>query len=187
LSTNSIVPLDCTNCEITGGTTVGNNLFHSFEQFSISTGGSAYFNNVSTIENIISRVTGRSISNIDGLIRANDGANLFLLNPNGIIFGPNASVNIGGSFLATTADRIDFADGTQFRADGTQSSPLLTVSVPIGLQFGQAPGIISNQSVAPLVDSTGNPVLDDDDNPILSVCEFFLVETLALVGGSDHS
>jgi filamentous hemagglutinin family protein len=182
LPNNSIVPPNCTNCEITGGTPVGNNLFHSFEQFSIPTGGSAYFNNAQTIENIISRVTGGSISNIDGLIRANDGANLFLLNPNGIIFGPNVSVNIGGSFLATTADRIDFADGTQFRADGTQNSPLLTVSLPIGLQFGQAPGIISNQSVAPVVDSTGNPVLDDSGDQILGL-RVLPGRTLALVGG----
>ena len=184
LPNNSIVPANCANCEITGGTTVGNNLFHSFEQFSIPTGGTAYFNNAQTIENIINRVTGGSISNIDGLIRANDGANLFLLNPNGIIFGPNASLNIGGSFLATTADRIDFADGTQFRADGTQSSPLLTVSVPIGLQFGQTPGIIANQSVAPLIDSTGNPVVDDDNNPIPVGLRVLPGKTLALVGGS---
>jgi len=183
LPINSIVPPNCTNCEIRGGTRVGNNLFHSFEQFSIPTGGTAYFNNAQTIENIISRVTGGSISNIDGLIRANDGANLFLLNPNGIIFGPNASVNIGGSFLATTADRINFADGTQFTADGTQSSPLLTVSVPIGLQFGPTAGIIGNQSVAPLVDSTGNPVLDDDDNPIAVGLRVLPGRTLALVGG----
>jgi filamentous hemagglutinin family protein len=182
LPNNSIVPPNCANCEITGGTTVGNNLFHSFEQFSIPTGGTAYFNNVLTVENIISRVTGGSISNIDGLIRANDRANLFLLNPNGIIFGPNASLNIGGSFLATTADRIDFADGTQFRADGTQSSPLLTVSLPIGLQFGQAPGIISNQSVAPVVDSTGNPVLDDSGDQILGL-RVLPGRTLAVVGG----
>jgi len=184
LPNNSIVPPNCTNCEITGGTQVGNNLFHSFEQFSIPTGGSAYFNNAQTIENIISRVTAGSISNIDGLIRANDAANLFLLNPNGIIFGPNASVNIGGSFLATTAERIDFADGTQFRADGTQSSPLLTVSVPSGVQFGQAPGIISNQSVAPLVDRMGNPVLDDGGNSIPIGLRVLPGKTLALVGGS---
>jgi filamentous hemagglutinin family protein len=184
LPNNSIVPTNCTNCEITGGTKVGNNLFHSFEQFSIPTGGSAYFNNAGTIENIISRVTANSSSNIDGLIRANSRANLFLLNPNGIIFGPNASLNIGGSFLATTGDRIDFADGTQFRADGTQSSPLLTVSVPIGLQFGPTPGIIRNQSVAPLVNRRGNPVLDDDGNPIPVGLRVPLGRTLALVGGS---
>jgi filamentous hemagglutinin family protein len=184
LPKNSIVPSNCTNCVITGGTTVGNNLFHSFELFSIPTGGSAYFNNDPIIKNIISRVTGKSISNIDGLIRAQGAANLFLLNPNGITFGPNASLNIGGSFLATTADRIDFADGTHFRSDGTQSSPLLTVSVPLGLQFGRSPGIISNQSVAPQVDSRGNPILDKDGHPIPVGLRVLPGRTLALVGGS---
>jgi large exoprotein involved in heme utilization and adhesion len=85
-------------------------------------------------------------------------------------------VNIGGSFLATTADWIDLADRTQ-------SSPLLRVSIPIGLQFGPSAGIIGNQSVAPLVDSTGNPVLDDDDNPIAVGLRVLPRRTLALVGG----
>src|SRR3569832_689633 len=94
--------------QIQGGATRGKNLFHSLSEFSVPTNGVAYFNNTSTIQNIITRVTGVSFSSIDGTLQTNGGANLFLLNPNGIIFGQNARLNIGGSFVATTANAIQF-------------------------------------------------------------------------------
>jgi filamentous hemagglutinin family protein len=138
------------NFQIDGGATRGGNLFHSFSQFSVPTGGSAYFNNAADVQNIFSRVTGGSISNIDGLIRANGTANLFLLNPNGIIFGANASLDIGGSFVATTANAIGFGNGEFFSSDATQSVPsqLLRVN-PNALFFNQQnPQPIVNQSSA---------------------------------------
>ena len=129
--------------EITGGSNPdgGSNLFHSFSEFSVPTNNTAIFQNASNIANIIGRVTGGSVSNIDGLIQANN-ANLILINPNGINFGPNAQLDIGGSFLGTTASSVQFADGREFTA--TAGPPMLTVSVPVGVQFwskrGRHPG-----------------------------------------------
>lgn len=165
------------NFQIDGGATRGTNLFHSFREFSVPSNGIAYFNNGPKIQNIISRVTGRSVSNIDGLIRANGAANLFLLNPNGIIFGPNASLNIGGSFIASTASSLKFADGTQFSATAPQAIPLLIISVPIGLQFGTNPGRI-------LVQGDGQGLRTKSD--LIDTTAGLRVQpnqTLALVGG----
>ncbi len=156
---------------ITNGSRAGNNLFHSFQEFSIPKGGSAYFNNSTDIVNIINRVTGGKISDIDGLIRANGNANLFLINPNGIVFGNNAKLDIGGSFLGTTADSLEFTNGEIFSAVNTQT-PLLSINVPLGLQFGSNPGSIVNRSA--VTDDKGNTVgLQVDAG-----------KTLALLGGS---
>jgi len=134
---------------IGGGASWGANLFHSFQEFNVGEGRGAYFTNPVGIENILVRVTGGNRSDILGKLGVLLGnANLFLINPNGIIFGPNASLDIRGSFLASTASRLNFADGTQFSATTPQATPLLTVSVPIGLQFGTATGSIRNQSRA---------------------------------------
>ncbi|WP_242055448.1 filamentous hemagglutinin N-terminal domain-containing protein [Scytonema hofmannii] len=123
------------NFTINNGDRVGGNLFHSFREFSVPNGGSAVFQNAADVQNIISRVTGGSLSQINGLIQAQGSANLFLLNPAGISFGQNARLSIGGSFFATTADSLLFGDGIEFSATNPQAAPLLTVNIPIGLRF----------------------------------------------------
>ena len=149
-TTNTTVNSINNNFNIINGIQKGNNLFHSFKEFSIPTGGSATFDltNTSNIDTIFSRVTGGNVSNIDGLIQTLNSTNpvsLFLMNPNGIIFGQNASLNIGGSFIGTTAESINFADGFKFSATDTTTTPLLTVSVPVGLQMGNNAGAIQVQ------------------------------------------
>ncbi|MCF4970075.1 beta strand repeat-containing protein [Nostoc sp. CMAA1605] len=168
------------NYIITDGTRVGNNLFHSFSQFSVPINGSVSFHNATDIQNIFSRVTGGDISRIDGLISTNGSANLFLINPSGIIFGQQAKLDIKGSFVATTANSIKFADGTEFSATNINQSPLLTVSVPIGLQMGQNPGTIT-------VNNIGHRVIASSPTRLGTTTTGLNVspsKTLALVGGN---
>ena len=141
-TTSTTVDVDGT---INNGDRAGGNLFHSFSEFSVPTGGQAFFNNSVDIVNIFSRVTGGNISNIDGILGANGSANLFLINPAGIIFGENARLDIGGSFFGSTADSIIFSDG-EFSALDTDNPPLLTINTPIGLNFRDNPADIINRS-----------------------------------------
>ncbi|BAZ23043.1 filamentous hemagglutinin outer membrane protein [Kalymmatonema gypsitolerans NIES-4073] len=149
LPNNSNVRLDDNIRIIEGGTTRGANLFHSFSEFSVPSGSTAFFNNARDIQNIIGRVTGKSISEINGLIKANDAANLFLINPNGIIFGPNGSLDIRGSFVATTANALGFGNLGSFSATNPEApSPLLTIN-PSAFLYNQIPtGAIQNNSIA---------------------------------------
>jgi filamentous hemagglutinin family protein len=142
---NTQVKDDGNTAEITGGETRGDNLFHSFQDFSVKTGNEAFFNNADSISNIFSRVTGGNVSDIDGAIRANGSADLFLINPAGIIFGENASLNLGGSFYGSSANSILFEDG-EFSATDLDNPPLLTVNAPIGLGFRDQPEDIVNRS-----------------------------------------
>ncbi|MDJ0589079.1 MAG: filamentous hemagglutinin N-terminal domain-containing protein [Pleurocapsa sp. MO_226.B13] len=147
-TTNTQVNQNGNVAEIRGGERRGSNLFHSFRDFSVPTGNEAFFNNnADTISNILGRVTGGNSSNIDGLIRANGSANLFLINPAGIIFGENARLDIGGSFYGSTASSILFENG-EFSAVGNIQQPMLTINAPIGLSFRDNPQPITNRSTA---------------------------------------
>ncbi|OKH33390.1 hypothetical protein NIES2101_39955 [Calothrix sp. HK-06] len=183
LTRNTVVRQQGNVTVIEGGTKAGANLYHSFGSFSVPTGTTAFFDNSLDIQNIISRVTGKSISNIDGLIRALGTANLFLINPLGIIFGQNARLDIGGSFIGSTADSIKFADGLEFSAINPQSTPLLSINVPVGLQMGQNPGSITVQGTGYDL-SVAVPIF----TPIIRGTKTNLQvqpgKTLALVGGN---
>ncbi len=113
---------------IDGGAIRGSNLFHSFSDLNVAEGHGVYFSNPAGISNIISRVTGGNSSSILGKLGALGHANLFLINPNGIIFGPQASLDLGGSFVATTANAIEFNGQGLFSASEPNIPPLLTVN-----------------------------------------------------------
>ncbi|HUJ70691.1 MAG TPA: filamentous hemagglutinin N-terminal domain-containing protein [Verrucomicrobiae bacterium] len=117
------------------GKIVGNNLFHSFSQFSLASGETATFSGPNSIHNVLARVTGGQPSSIDGTISCTiPGANFFLINPFGIMFGPNAQVNVSGSFVATTADHIGLAGGGRFDARNP-ANDLLTMAAPESFGF----------------------------------------------------
>ncbi len=129
---------------IQGGATRGANLFHSFQEFNVSAGRGAYFFSPATIQNILARVTGNNLSEILGTLGTfgESNPNLFLINPNGIIFGQNARLDVGGSFVGSTASAVTFPNGIEFSATNPQTPPLLTINVPLGLQYGSNPGSV---------------------------------------------
>ncbi|MBD2463038.1 filamentous hemagglutinin N-terminal domain-containing protein [Oscillatoria sp. FACHB-1407] len=130
---------------IDGGAARGANLFHSFREFNVNDGQRVYFSNPAGVENILSRVTGNNVSNILGTLGVDGAANLFLLNPNGIIFGPNAQLDVGGSFVASTANTLQFGDQGFFSATNPEApSSLLTIN-PSAFLFNQInPGNIDS-------------------------------------------
>jgi filamentous hemagglutinin family protein len=183
---NTRVANPITNPNITGGTrpggAAGTNLFHSFGEFNIGTNNVATFLNSASVDlagnqltgglptsNIFGRVTGGNPSNIFGTIQTTSfgpetfgTANLYLINPNGILFGPTASINVGGSFTATTADYLKMTDGATFYANPSQ--PMVLSIAPVG-----AFGFLS-----------GNPAATAIQGSTLSVPAG---QSLSLVGG----
>lgn len=145
LPNNSVVNFSNNINTITEGTVAGRNLFHSFGQFNIKEGNKADFVSPSAaIQNILVRVTGGSRSEIMGTLSTSgfSNPNLFLINPNGIVFGPNASLDVRGSFVATTANAIAFGNQGFFSASAPNNPALLTVN-PSAFLFNQ----IANQPI----------------------------------------
>ncbi|MEO0948322.1 MAG: filamentous hemagglutinin N-terminal domain-containing protein [Cyanobacteria bacterium J06641_5] len=185
-SLSTTVDLSGSQINVRDGSISGANLFHSFQEFSIPTGSEVLFEHGTNIDRIVSRITGGNISTIDGLLRTTGTVDFILLNPNGINFGPNAQLQVGGDFLATSAESIEFADGTVFDAqDSTGSS--LTVSIPVGLQLGQQPGEILVQgpggqlSIDPLLGPIASPTVRNPAQQGLAVASG---QTIGLLGGS---
>lgn len=126
------------------GATVGSNLFHSFTEFNLSQMESATFSGSAAISNVLSRVTGGNPSSIDGTLRSTiPGANLFFLNPAGVVFGPNAQVDVDGSFTVSTADTIGFGDGGRFDAANPTNDVLTTAPVEAFGFLGETPSSVS--------------------------------------------
>jgi filamentous hemagglutinin family protein len=124
----------------------GSNLFHSFAQFNVLTGESATFTGPNSIANVLSRVTGGRQSIIDGTLRSQiPGANLYLMNPSGVVFGPNAALEVSGSFHVSTADYLRFDDGAKFFANPSQGSILSVAPVAAFGFLSETPSPISIQ------------------------------------------
>ncbi len=108
----------------------GANLFHSFSHFSLANGETATFSGPGEVQNILSRVTGGGVSQIDGTIRSTiPGANLFLVNPAGVLFGPNAAIDISGSLAVSTADYLKLVDGGRFDAKAPEGTVLTAAPI----------------------------------------------------------
>lgn len=131
---------------IEGGASRGSNLFHSFQEFNVREGRGAYFGNLDVIRNIFTRVTGGNVSNILGTLGVLGNANLYLINPNGIMFGPNARLDMRGAFVGSTADSLIFNNNFEFSASNPDILPLLTVDIPIGLRFRQQSATINSSA-----------------------------------------
>jgi filamentous hemagglutinin family protein len=113
------------------GTQLGGNLFESFTQFNLLENQAADFQGPASARNILARITGGFASSIDGTIESDiQGANLFLINPSGVMFGPNAAVNVSGSFIVTTGDHVGLTDGTRFNATPGAADAMLTGAPP---------------------------------------------------------
>jgi filamentous hemagglutinin family protein len=149
---------------ISGGTSSGKNLFHGFSKFNLHKNEQAAFISESGIENIIGRISGGEYSWVNGQINAD--ANLYLLNPSGFIFGPDTVLDLTGSLLVSTSDRLLFEDNSFISATSgiMQNYP---DSQPVGVEFTQ------NSSFSPIILNNASLEMNAGQN-------------LTLIGGDAH-
>ena len=166
LPTNSVILPNGNVFDITAGTSVGNNLFHSFQEFNVGAGDTANFIDPGGVANILSRVTGTNVSNIFGQLRSDSSANFFFLNPNGVIFGPNATLDVGGSFHVSTADvlRLGSGEGAGMFSARDSTMDVLTSAPPSAFGFlGGNPGAIQiNQGELSVKDNNSLLIVGGD-------------------------
>ncbi|NEO48572.1 MAG: filamentous hemagglutinin N-terminal domain-containing protein [Moorea sp. SIO4A3] len=151
---------------IEGGATRGDNLFHSFSDFNVGDLQRVYFANPAGINNILGRVTGSNISKIFGTLGVDGAANLFLVNPNGIVFGANSQLDVAGSFVGSTANSIVFGNGIEFSAINPEEPPLLTINITPGLQYGKT-GLQYGQNPPQPIVNAGNLAVGQGQNVTL--------------------
>ena len=135
------------NFDITGGLNRGQNLFHSFTDFSIPTGGVANFTNPAGNQSIITRVTGNLFSDLNGTLNTN-GANFLLVNPNGVVFGSGVKLDVGKAFVTSTAGGIDFVDaqGRNYNFGVNKAGDAPLISIDPNVAFSPA-RLIMNASI----------------------------------------
>ncbi len=152
--TGTVVTPQGDRLDISGGSrsSDGANLFHSFERFNLNTQEIANFLATPDLRNILGRVVGGDPSRIDGLIQVSGGSpNLFLMNPAGLVFGPNARLNVPASFTATTATGVSFGESGEFWFQATGSNQYANLlGDPTGLAFAlsQPAGILNRAALA---------------------------------------
>jgi filamentous hemagglutinin family protein len=168
-ATGTIVTPTNTQIDITGGTQAGSALFHSFTQFDVNQGQIANFQTPAEIQNVLTRVTGGSPAMIDGTLQLSGAkANLYFMNPAGIVFGPNANFNLPASFLATTASSMRL------------SSPVDMVTPTVLLGEFKSVG----ENVYGSIDAIGSVTLNFGSTATGSILNS---SKLSLTGGPNHS
>jgi filamentous hemagglutinin family protein len=179
---SSVIVPSSTEDIISGGATRGPNLFHSFEDFNVLGNQRVYFLGTEGLDRIFARVTGNIPSSILGTLGVlNNNADLVLLNSNGIFFGSDSKLDLTGSFVGTTADSIQFRDGTFLSSSDANIAPVLTNSIPIGLGFSSNSEISIQDTGHTYIGNTFAPIQETAPQSGLSV---FPQRTIAFIAGA---